>query len=181
MKGLAGIVLITHHVQAVVVDLVRHAQQIAQLVQGFLYFRGNAGYPARAARGGGEQGGGLLANDFKVFLTRHAQVVQPAGLRHFPLADVPDGLRKLAAEFCAQHHGVGEENVPQQHGQAVAPQGVSRGFVPALVGLVNHVVMHQRGQMHHFQQRAQADVLRLDSSRGPAHQQRQRGPQHLAL
>lgn len=76
---------------------------------------------------------------------------------------------------------MGKENIPQQYGQAVAPQGVRGGLVTALVGLVNHVIMHEGGQMHHFQQGSQPDVGFLDAARGAGYQQNQGRPEHFPL
>ena len=76
---------------------------------------------------------------------------------------------------------MGKEDIPQQYGEAVAPEGIRRSLVPAFVGLVNHVIMHKGSQMHHFQQSTQADMGRLDAARSTGNQQNQGRTEHFTL
>ena len=76
---------------------------------------------------------------------------------------------------------MGKENIPQQYGETVAPEGICSSLVPALVGLVNHVIMYEGSQMHHFQQSSQTDMGRFDAARRASNQQNQCRPKHFTL
>ena len=76
---------------------------------------------------------------------------------------------------------MGEQAIPEQHGDLVAPIGRQRRPAPANLGFINHIVMHQRRQMHHFDDHRHRDVGVVDLPQRFGGQGHQRGPQMLAL
>ena len=123
---------------------------------GFLLGRGAGQH--RADLGGGlEQLGGLVAHHLQVAFLRHVGVVHVQQLQHLALGDHRGGLGQDAHDA----HRTGLDHhlerariqvVAHQHAGGVAEHGVGGVAATAQVGLVDHVVMQQRGgvdELHH--------------------------------
>ena len=80
-------------------------------------------------------------------------------------ADPAAGERRF--ERGGQVEGVGEEVVAQQDGRLVAPLGVDRRGVAADHGLVEDVVVDERGRVDHLDDRRQHRVRRGQARRTP--------------
>ena len=74
-----------------------------------------------------------------------------------------------------------EEIVAQQDGRLVAPFGIDRGGMPADHGLVEDVVVHQRGRVDHLDDRRQHGVILGQRAARLPREQHERRPQPLAL
>lgn len=84
------------------------------------------------------------------------------GLADLAGADLAGGAGDDAAEFRGrvvgrQHEGVGEQGVAEEHGGVGAVGAVGGGAAVTGVGAVEHVVVHQRGQVHQFDDARAAD------------------------
>jgi hypothetical protein len=82
-----------------------------------------------------------------------------------------DGVHLQQPEPDGETHGLGVEIIAHENGRAVAPQGVRGIFAPAERGVVQHVVVQQRGRVN---------VLTIALARvtvwSPAHRSRSGGP-----
>ena len=76
--------------------------------------------------------------------------------------------------------GVGEEVVAQQDGGLVAPLGVDRGGMAPDHGLVEDVVVDERGRVNHLDDRRQDRMRGDERAARLAGKQQQRRPQPLA-
>ena len=57
--------------------------------------------------------------------------------------------------------GVCEQIVPQQDRSFVAPFGIDGGGVPPDHSLIEHVVVHERGGMNHFDHRGEYGIVNI--------------------
>ena len=79
-------------------------------------------------------------------------------------ADRLAGERRL--QRAGQVEGVREQEVADQHAGFVVAAGVDRFAMPAQAGFVQHVVVHQRGGVDHFDHGGQHDVVARDLAGG---------------
>lgn len=74
----------------------------------------------------------------------------------------------LIADAAAQVVRVADEKIAEQHGSRIPIPGVDRCSSPPLAGVVKHVIVHQRGDVHHLHHRGKRVVHRPRPATGLA-------------
>ena len=142
LGGLAAIV--EHVVDQLERDAEIHADRAAR---GLLGLRPVGDHRADLA-GGGEQLGGLAADDGEIFVFGGRGVLRRRQLHHLALGDGRPRPRQnveRAQRADLDHHakGLAEQEVADQHAGLVAPQHARGQFAAAQFAFVDHVVMQQ--------------------------------------
>ena len=101
------------------------------------------------------------------------------------LTDLAGGHGHFTVKSWVAHAGgqfkrVAEQEIAQQHRGLMAPARMDGWHVPTRVGIVENIVVHQRGGVHQFDGSGQIDVRWLDRARGASHQKRQQRTETLA-
>ncbi len=174
-QALAGDPLLAPDIEHVVGDLESDAQVAAIAIECRDGRLGRAGVGGTQAARDGGQFGRLALDDREVVAFVEVEVAAMVDLLHFPLADLVGRVADPAAgagrvERGGQVEGVGEEIVAQQDGRLVAPLGIDGGGMPPDHGLIEHVVMHERGRVDHLHDGRQHGVGLGERAARPAGQ-----------
>ena len=135
--------------------------------------------------GGGEQFGGLAADDGEIFVLVGRGVLRRAELHHLAFGDDGGGGRQDVERVQTadlDHHleGLAEQEIADQHARLVAPQHAGGELAAAHVALVDHVVVQQRRGVHEFDRGGELDVAVAGIAGELGHRDRQHRPQPLA-
>jgi hypothetical protein len=108
------------------------------------------------------------------------------GLQDFAGANGVGGQGNGSANFRGwksggEFQGVGKKTVAEQHRDFIPPVFGQGGATPADRRLIHHVVVNQSGQMDHFNDHRQGDVIVLNATRGVTAQCHQHRPKLFAL
>lgn len=184
-QRLAGRRLVSQHVQEVVDNLEADSQIAAKTGKRLLDPGIGGCVVSPQAAAAGTQFGRLGLDNVEIFRFREAVVAAAADLTQLPLAhDVRRLANRLAGvrrtQRARQIEGMSEQVVTQEHAGFIAPTGVYRVEMPAHAGLIEHIVMDQRGRMDHFHDGCQHQVFVLDRTGRLGRQQHQGGPQTFA-
>ena len=118
-----------------------------------------------------EQRGGLALDRRGVVLLRAVDVEEVLQLEHLPAAQLADGggeeRRDVGAERRRERRRAGEEEVAGEDRDDVAPPGVDARHAAAGLGLVDHVVVVERSEVHELAGDAAGDGVGR-SGAGPA-------------
>ena len=95
---------------------------------------------------------------------------------HFPEAQVERGVAGAAAQV----ERVGDQVVAEHHRHLVAAQVVHAVALATHLGLVEHVVVHERGHVDHLAGGGHDHVPLAHRAERLAAEEHHRGPQHLA-
>ena len=122
-----------------------------------------------------------------VEILRLAQI-EVAALEHltqFALANAVGGRADHPAgadivQRAGEMEGVREQIIAEQHAGLHAPDGVDRGHPATYAGIVEHVVVDQRGRVDHLDHGPQDVMRRRHSAAGAGGQQQQHRPQPFA-
>ncbi len=103
-------------------------------------------------------------------------------LQNFPGTNRVRRHRDGAANFRRRKAGrqfqrLRKQTITEQHGDFVAPIGRQRELVAADFRLVHHIVVHQRGQVHHFNDDRRRHVRLSDLAERAGGQRQNRGTQ----
>ena len=182
---LAQRVGIARVVEHVVGDLERvaelHPVVVQRLLRGFVRAGGQRAEPGA----GGEQHRGLALDDVEIRRLVGIRIAHVQQLQHFAFGDAVGGVgedahHRHAVEFDHQLEAARIQEIADQHAGRIAPDRIRRAAAAAQVGLVDHVVVQQRGGVDELDDRRQLVVVGTDRAGGAAGQHHQHRPQALA-
>ncbi len=132
----------------------------------------------------GAQFGRFVLDDVQIFGLGQREVAAAVDLPQLAGADdigrPADGLAgEGRLQRAGQGKGVREQKIADQDTGFVVAAGVDRFAMAADGGLVQHVVVDQRGGVDHFHHGGQRDVFVLDLAQRLGRQQQQGRPQSL--
>jgi hypothetical protein len=165
-------------VEDVVLDLERDAEAMAEIKELAGDFRVGASVEGAELTGDGDQRGGFAGDDVEIGVFVEIEVVAIVNLEQFALADavgcIGDDLADVGViDGGAEAGAVGEKKIAQQDGGFVALEMVEGGAFSAHLGLVENVVMNERGDVDHLDDRAQGvmDVAWVSGGAGAQEQE----------
>ena len=184
-EGFADFLLVADQIQTIVIDLVRRPELQPELLERPDPLRRRLAQKRPQLRRRREQRPRLHLDDFIVIRHRQLQIETPLRLDDFPRANFRRRIGNAPHDFGfgkirGQPHGMGEQRIAEENADRIAPLGIDRRTLPAQVGAIHDVVMHQRRDMDQFDDHGQINVTGGDFSRGPAGQQGQGRTQPLA-
>ena len=158
---LAEHVLARGHVEHVVDDLEAHAEVVAEggeCLEGRIVDRRDHAADATRRR---EERGGLARDRVDVRVDGPVGVEEVLQLEHLPAAQLADGGREQGGDVGAERRGErrrpGEQVVAGEDGHDVRPAGVHARDAPPGLGLVDHVVVVQRTEVHQLHRHPAGD------------------------
>ena len=114
-----------------------------------------------------------------------AVVRQPySPLHQFPFAHGGGGAQHLVEDgrvVGEEQHGLGQEVVAGQHRRQVAEPRLHRGVTAPAVVVVHHVIVDERGRVHHLREGGGTQRQFVDFAKELRTEQHEDGPQALAL
>ena len=163
--GLAELLVGGDHVEDVVDDLEGHAVVPSELGELVDAVAGQVADDPTDAAGRGEQRRGLALDGDEVRLDGAGGVVGVPQLVHLALAEPADRggqqARHLGAQAGGDLRGLGQQEVAREDRLEVAPAQVHALDAAAGLGLVDHVVMAERADLHELHRDAtEDDVVR---------------------
>lgn len=184
-EGFAGVLGGADEVEAIVVNLVSHAQPGAVFAEGGDGVGGLAGEVTAELGGDAEERGGFHADDAEVFLDGEGEVELAAGLEDFTLAHFVRGAGDGAGDIVgvesgAKFEGVGEEAVAEEDGEFRAPFCGGGGGAAAEVGAVHDIVVDKGGEVDELDDGGEADVVFGDTAGGGAGEEGEGGADAFA-
>ena len=161
--GLAELLLRGGEIEDVVDHLEHHAVPKAVRRERVDARARKPGHDAADAGGSGEQRCGLAFDRRKIGGTVAPSVVLRPQLADLPFDEPTDGVPEQPGHLGTQRRGdlgrPGEQEIARQDRPMVAPAEVHRRHAAARLGLVDHVVVVERADLHQFDRDAALDDL----------------------
>ncbi len=135
--------------------------------------------------GGGEQLGGLGADDREVLILGGGGILDVPELHHLALGNDGGGRgqdfqRPQRSDLDHHLEGLAEQEVADQHAGLIAPEHAGSELAAPHLALVNDIVMQQRGRVHELDGSRQLDMTVAGIARELGHGERQHRTQALA-
>ena len=185
-KGFADFGLLAGEVEEVVDDLEGEAEGVAEVAEaadgGFI----GGGVLGAEVAAGFDEGRGLAGDDVHVLALGEGEVAAAGDLHHLAFAHGDGGLADdaggvLRLEAAAEVEGVAVEEIAHEDGVLVAPEAVDGGGAAADVGLVEDVVVDERGEVDELDDRSQHGVLGAHAAGGLGGEKQEGGAEHFAV
>mgnify|MGYP003343033186 CR=1 FL=1 len=173
-------------IEAVVVDLIRHAELHTEFTQRRASRRSRAAEASAEIAREREKFGGLHRDDFEIVGACEAKIVAAIGLKDFAGADGLRRGRNDATNFRrrktrGQPQRVRKKAVAEQHGNLISPIRRERRALSADACLVHDVVVDERREVDHLDDDGDGGVLVGELAGGVGAKADERGPELLAL
>jgi hypothetical protein len=184
-EGFAYGGFVANDIEDVVLNLKGGPEALAVLPEVFDRGRLCVGVDRAKLAAGGAQDGGFASDDPQIGFLIEIEIVSMVDLQQLAFANLVGGAAdeargELGIEAGAEMEAVADEVIAEENGGFVSAEVVDGRAFAAKLGFVEHVIVNERGHVHHLDDGGQYGVRMGGFSAGLSREQHEQGPEHFS-
>jgi polyisoprenoid-binding protein YceI len=183
-NALAKLFLAGNVIERIIHELERDAESHAEIAERLFASLRRLAEDGPCLAGCGEKDGGFAFNHFDIAFFGKVQVAGGYKLEHFPFrndgsgsGEDPEHIQVAGGDH--QGKGLGKEEIADENGRLVAPEGIGGGETAAEIGIVDNIIVEQGRRVNEFDHAGQGDMAVAPVPAQPGSKQQQGRPDPL--